>query len=119
MLESVSVPICPPSAMWFGKSIPSRADWQLAAEVLDTDPMWGPLREWADAPYDGAFLVVDAELIDFDSDSDEDPPEVVLDGSHAPPDVSFRTFVRAQSGLYIETWPSETYGLTIGKPAKR
>jgi hypothetical protein len=105
-------------AMWFGKSIPHRVTWQLAAEVLDTDPMWGPVREWADAPYDGAFRVVDADLIDFDADED-DPPEVVVDGGAAPPGVGFRTFVDVHFGLYAETWPSETYELTIGKPAKR
>ena len=106
-------------ANWFGKMIPHRAIWQIAAETLDTDPLWGPVQEWADSNYDGAYRVVDARLIDFDPDSDEEPPALVLDAADAPPGVGFRTFVRADTGLYPEVWPSETYGLRIGKPAKR
>jgi hypothetical protein len=105
-------------AMWFGKSIPARVQWQLAAEVMDTDPLWGPVREWADMPDDGAAFVADAELIDFDPDDDY-PPEVLIDGAEAPADVGFRTYVRSDSGLYTETWPSATYGLRIGRPARR
>ena len=78
-------------AMWFGKSIPHRVDWQLAAEALgpgELDRMWGPVREWADAEYDGAYRVVDAELIDFDPD-DDDPTSLVLHWTEAPADVGF------------------------------
>ncbi len=105
-------------AQWLGKAIPHRVDWQIAAESLDTSRLWGPVREWADSEYDGAYRVVDAELIDFDPD-DEDPPALVLHWTDAPPDVGFRTFVRASSGLYTTSFETPALGLKIRKLAPR
>ena len=108
-------------AQWFGKSIPHRIDWQLAAEALgpeDAEQLWGPVREWADEEYDGAYRLVDAELIDFDPD-DEYPPVLVVGATEAPPDVGFRTFVDARSGLRTATAETETLGLRVRKLAPR
>jgi hypothetical protein len=108
-------------ALWFGKSIAHRIDWQLAAEALgpsETAKLWGPVREWADAEYDDAYRVLDAELIDFDPD-DEYPPVLVLGATDAPADVGFRTFVDARTGLLTSATETDSFGLGVRTLAPR
>lgn len=108
-------------AMWFGKSIAHRIDWQLAAEALGASKMaklWGPVREWADEEYDGVYRVVDAELIDFDPDDDY-PPVLIAGATEAPADVGFRTFVDTRSGLRTSPTETDTFGLSVRKLAPR
>lgn len=104
-------------AQWFGKLVPDRTDWQVAAESLDPAALWGGVpREWGGEEWDGVYSVTDLDTLQLE---DEPPEELIFRAWEAPADVGFRTLVDLRHGLYTETAPAEAIGAALKDQARR
>jgi hypothetical protein len=102
-------------AEWFGKLIADRSDWQVVAETMATDDLWGPLREWSDELYEGVYSVVAPGTVDDEEFEDDQ----VFRLWEAPAGVGFRTIVRHDLGLFTETGEAEATGVRLRNQAPR
>ncbi len=88
-------------AGWFGKWLFTRVGWQLAAEIFPPEriaALWGPVREWDNEVYEGAFSDVAPNTVDDVPIEDDDYPWIYDEGA-ASTAVGFRTEVHLQHGL--------------------
>jgi hypothetical protein len=104
-------------AQWFGKSLADRTDWQLVAESVAPATLWGGVpAEWGGEEWAGAYSVTTLETLALE---DNLPDELIFRSSEAPDDVSFRTFVRSDVGLFTETARAEAIGARVKDQADR
>jgi hypothetical protein len=104
-------------AQWFGKLVPSRIDWQLAAEVLDPAPLWGAVpREWGGEEWEDVYSVTELDTLELEDDL---PEELIHRAWEAPDDVGFRTMVGQQYGLITETAPEAAIRMSLRDQAPR
>ena len=104
-------------AQWFGKLLADRTDWQLVAESVDPATLWGgAAAEWGSEEWEGAYSVTTLETLALEDDL---PDELIFRSSEAPDDVSFRTFVRSDVGLFTETARAEAIGARVKDQADR